>query len=194
MATSRGQRIGIWIIVGALTMGTLAGFVVMVIAPQNEQKDAQQSQAELDKYMEEYRKQQAAERVKKRALDGYAAEAFDAASVKDLKVEVLKEGSGETLTKDSKISANYFGWQSDGTIFDSSNNEGTTTPIEFSLSSVIAGWTEGLTGQKVGSTVKLTIPSNKAYGDTDTTGMGQPTGPLQFIVEIKSIVKEDSKE
>lgn len=192
MATSRGQRIGIWIITGALAVGTLAGFVAMIIAPGNEAKDAAQQTAEQEKQLAEYRKQVEAERAKKRPLDGYQAKAFDAKSVKDLKVEVLKRGSGETLTKESTIKANYFGWQADGTIFDSTNTEGKTEPIDFSLAEVITGWTEGLAGQKVGSTVKLTIPADKAYGDTDTTGLGQPTGPLQFIVEIKAIV--DSKE
>lgn len=116
-----------------------------------------------------------------------------AVDVKELKVEVLKQGSGETLASDSSIKANYFGWTSDGKIFDSTNKEGSAvTPIEFSLGGVIEGWTKGLTGQKVGSTVKLTIPAEQAYGSTDT-GSGQPTGPLVFIVEIKELVKSDDK-
>lgn len=186
MATSRGQRIGIWVITGALAIGTLAGFVAMMIAPGNEQIDAAQQQADTAKQLEEYRKQQEEARTHKKPLDGYKAAAFDKNSVKELKVEVLKAGSGEKLEADSTITANYFGWTADGKIFDSTNTDGTTTPIDFGLGQVIKGWTEGLTGQKVGSTVKLSIPSDKAYGDTDTTGMGQPTGPLQFIVEIKA--------
>lgn len=186
MSTSRGQRIGIWVITGALAIGTLAGFVAMMIAPGNEQIDAAQEQADTAKQLEEYRKQQEEARKHKKPLDGYKAAAFDKNSVKELKVEVLKAGTGEELEADSTITANYFGWTADGQIFDSTNTDGTTTPIDFSLAQVIKGWTEGLTGQKVGSTVKITIPSDKAYGDTDTTGMGQPTGPLQFIVEIKA--------
>jgi peptidylprolyl isomerase len=121
-----------------------------------------------------------------RPLDGYSATSFDADSVKELKVETLVEGSGETLKEDSKISATYFGWTSDGKIFDSSNKDGTVTPAEFGLGQVISGWKEGLTGVKVGSTVKLTIPADMAYGSTDT-GTGQPVGPLQFIVEVKEL-------
>lgn len=119
-------------------------------------------------------------------LNGYAAAAFDKASVTELKTETLVQGEGEEVKADSTINANYFGWGADGQIFDSTNKDGTTTPIDFNLAQVIKGWTEGLTGVKIGSTVKLTIPADKAYGDVDT-GTGQPTGPLMFIVEVKEI-------
>ena len=113
--------------------------------------------------------------------------------MKELKVEVLKQGEGETLAADSTISANYFGWTSDGKIFDSTNKEGSeVTPAQFGLDGVIKGWTEGLTGQKVGSVVKLTIPADKAYGAIDD-GSGRPVGPLVFIVDIKELVKSDEQ-
>ncbi|MDQ5932555.1 MAG: FKBP-type peptidyl-prolyl cis-trans isomerase [Candidatus Saccharimonadales bacterium] len=183
MATSTAQRAGIWIIAIVLTVGTIGGFLVMILAPQNEASDAERQQKEFAKMIKQQQEQQ---QKASEPLDGYRAEPFDAESVKELKVETLVEGSGEQLTKDSTISANYFGWTSDGKIFDSSKKSGTVTPAEFSLQGVIPGWTEGLTGAKVGSTVKLTIPAEKAYGSTDD-GMGRPVGPLQFIVEIKEL-------
>ena len=89
------------------------------------------------------------------------------------------------------IKANYFGWTSDGKIFDSTNKEGSpVTPIEFSLTGVIPGWTEGLAGQRVGSTVKLVIPTEMAYG-ADAAAMGRPAGPLAFIVQITELVAEN---
>ncbi len=190
MATSTAQRTGIWIIAIVLTVGTLAGFIAMILAPENEAKDAAKQQAEYEKMVKQYQEEQkkASEENAKASqpLDGYSAAAFDAASVKELKVETLVQGNGETLKADSTISANYFGWTSDGKIFDSSKKNGTTTPAEFSLTGVIKGWTEGLTGVKVGSTVRLTIPADKAYGSTDQ-GSGTPVGPLQFIVEVKEL-------
>ncbi len=190
MATSTAQRTGIWIIAVVLTVGTIAGFIAMILQPQNEATDAANQNAEYQKQMEQYQEQQKAAREENakasQPLDGYAAEAFDAASVTSLKVDTLVEGTGETLKADSKISANYFGWTSDGKIFDSSKKNGTATPIEFGLDGVITGWTEGLTGVKVGSTVKLTIPADKAYGATDD-GSGSPVGPLMFIVEVKEL-------
>ncbi len=183
MATSTAQRAGIWVIAVVLTVGTIAGFVAMILAPQNEAADTANQQAEYQKALKEYQEQQA---KANQPLNGYAAEAFDANAVTALKVDTLVEGTGQVLTADSKISANYFGWTSDGKIFDSTNKSGTTTPTEFSLGEVIKGWTEGLTGVKVGSTVKLTIPADKAYGATDN-GDGRPVGPLQFIVEVKEL-------
>lgn len=120
-------------------------------------------------------------------LDGYAAEPFDAAAVTELQVETLKEPTGETAaTAESTVTANYFGWTSDGQIFDSSKKDGVVTPIPFSLSGVIAGWTEGLTGAKAGGVYKLTIPADKAYGSVDD-GSGRPVGPLTFIVEVQKV-------
>ena len=120
------------------------------------------------------------------ALPGHSAAPFDAASVTELKVETLAEGDGPAATAESTVSANYFGWTSDGKIFDSSSKGGVATPIDFPLSGVIKGWTQGLTGVKQGSTVKLTIPADLAYGATDN-GDGRPFGPLAFIIELKSV-------
>ena len=200
MATSTAQRTGIWIIAIALTVGTLAGFVAMIIAPANDANDAKLAEASYEKQLEEFKKQQAEEQKANKPLDGYKAEKFDADKVTKLKVEILKQGSGDEIQKGSKISADYFGWTSDGKIFDSTNKEGSeAAPVDFVVikpedsedgSGVITGWVDGLIGQKVGSTVKLIIPSSQAYSATDD-GSGRPVGPLTFIVEIKALVKTD---
>jgi FKBP-type peptidyl-prolyl cis-trans isomerase len=190
MATSTAQRTGIWIIAIVLAIGTIAGFIAMILSPQNDAKDAAKQQADYQKMIKQYQEQQkqsrAANAAASQPLDGYSAEPFDATSVTDLKVDTLVQGTGETVKSNSTITANYFGWTADGKIFDSSKKNGTTTPIDFGLDQVIKGWTEGLTGVKVGSTVKLTIPADKAYGATDD-GSGNPVGPLQFIVEVKGV-------
>lgn len=179
MATPRAQRIGIWIIAIVMTVGTIGSFVVMVLSNSNAAKDQQQQQAATQKAQDDYEKTL-------KPLDGYKAEPFDAASVTKLDVKVLKAGTGKTLTSDSTITVNYFGWTADGKIFDSTNKSGTTTPADgLSLTQVIAGWQQGLTGQKVGSTVELTIPTDQAYGSSAASN-GQPAGPLKFIVEIIS--------
>lgn len=100
-----------------------------------------------------------------------------------LAVQVLKQGDGKTLTEESTITADYAGvrWE-DGEVFDSSYDRGEAA--SFSLNEVIPGWTQGLAGQKVGSQVVLSIPSSLAYGDDPATG--RPTGPLVFVVDIKS--------
>jgi FKBP-type peptidyl-prolyl cis-trans isomerase len=179
MSTTKSQRIGIWVIAIVMAIGTIGSFFVIILANDNAKIDQQKQQEEYQKLVDEMRKAN-------KPLEGYEATPFDKASVTELKSEVIKEGDGAEVKADSTINANYFGWTADGKIFDSTNKNGTTTPIDFNLGQVIKGWTEGLAGKKVGSTVKLTIPADKAYGDVDS-GTGQPTGPLMFIVEIKAL-------
>lgn len=99
-----------------------------------------------------------------------------------LSVKVLSEGTGEKITAADTIDANYTGWRwEDGKKFDSSYDRGKAAT--FPLSGVIKGWTLGLTDQKVGSKVLLTIPTDLAYG-ASAASQGKPAGPLVFVVEI----------
>ncbi len=184
-STSKAQKIIIWFIIVAMTIGSIGAYFVVIIANENQKRDTAK-QAELQKATQ---KQQAEEAKKvKEPLDGYSAEAFDKAGVTALKVETLKAGEGKAASKTSTVSANYFGWTSDGKIFDSSKKDGVTTPVSFPLNQVISGWTEGLSGIKEGSVVKLTIPGAKAYGANGApqAGIG-PNEPLVFIVELKTV-------
>ena len=184
MATARHQRIGILIILVVTVVGTIGSFLVMVLSSQNSQKDAQAQQKLMSDYQNQINEQAKAHAASSKPLNGYAAAAFDKASVAKLQVETLVDGTGDTLAATDSISANYFGWTGDGKIFDSSNQNGTTTPVTFGLNGVIKGWTEGLTGIKVGSTVKLTIPADLAYGAAGSPPSIGPNEPLQFIVQV----------
>jgi len=181
MATPKSQRIGIWVITIVLMLGTLGSFIAMGLTMQNQKIDAAAQQKEQEKLLAEYQKSS-------EALSGYSAQAFDASSVKELKVETLKEGTGDAIKATDSVKASYFGWTSDGNIFDSSKKkDAADAPSTFSLSSVIKGWTEGLTGVKVGSVVRLIIPSEKAYGSSGSGSLIPANSPLEFIVEVHSI-------
>lgn len=183
MATSRSQRVGIWIIAVVMFFGTLGAFFLPILMNDNAARESEEMQA----LQEQLQQQQAEQPQNAEPLDGYQAEPFDKAAVTELKVETLKEPSGDkAATPESTVTANYFGWTSDGKIFDSSKKDGTTTPIPFALNQVIPGWTEGLTGAKTGGVYKLTIPGDKAYGNTDN-GDGRPVGPLVFIIEVTEV-------
>lgn len=184
-STSKAQRIGIWFIIIAMAVGSVGAYFVVILSNNNTKID-QANQAAAQKQLKE---QQAKEAKKvKQPLDGYTAEAFDKAIVTKLKIEELKAGSGKAANKDSTITADYFGWTSDGAIFDSTKKDGVLSPVSFPLNQVITGWTEGLNGVKVGSVVKLTIPGDKAYGKdgAPSAGIG-PNEPLVFIVEMKAV-------
>ncbi|MEV7974293.1 FKBP-type peptidyl-prolyl cis-trans isomerase [Cellulomonas sp. NPDC089187] len=99
----------------------------------------------------------------------------------DLIVQPLIEGTGPEVTATGTVVANYSGWLWDGTAFDSSWSRG--APTAFGLNQVIAGWTQGLAGQKVGSQMLLVIPPELGYGDEDTSSI--PGGStLIFVVDI----------
>ena len=52
MATTKAQRIGIWIIAGFMAVGTIGSFAIIVLANSNDQKD----QARLTQLTAEYQK------------------------------------------------------------------------------------------------------------------------------------------
>ena len=187
MATTKSQRVGIWIIAVVMAVGTVGSFFVVVIANNNSVTDQKKQQDQLSAYNKQAKDAADAHAATSKPLDGYSAEAFDSASVTELKVDTLVQGDGTEAKADSTVTANYFGWTADGKIFDSTNQDGTVKPIDFNLAQVIQGWTKGLTGVKAGSTVKLTIPTAQAYGEAGQVQAGQPAGPLVFIVELKAV-------
>lgn len=176
------RRVVILIAVAGFIFSSVA-ITILAVMESNKTDNSAQQQADLLKQLQE---QQEMQQTPKEPLPGFSAEAFDPAGVTELRVETLTEGDGPAATAESTVTANYFGWTADGTIFDSTNKGGTVSPIDFPLSGVIEGWTKGLTGVKQGSTVKLTIPAEQAYGATDD-GSGRPFGPLVFIVELKEV-------
>ena len=102
-----------------------------------------------------------------------------------LQYEVLVAGKGAKPTAESTVKVHYEGTLIDGTVFDSSYERG--EPIEFPLSGVIKGWTEGLQLMPVGAKYKLYIPYNLGYGER---GAGQnipPFATLIFTVELLEI-------
>ena len=196
MATTRGQRLGIWIITGTLAVGTIGGFIAMMVQPSNDAKD----QAELKQAQEDYKK---ATTEWQKKVDAQTAElnkkyyakfaefsarvgAFEAGDVKELHKEDLVEGGGAEVKDDTKFAAYYIGWNAKGEIFDQSINSGKLkAPFVVdgpANTSVIQGWKEGLIGMKVGGVRELAIPADKAYGDKGQGDKIPANAPLKFVV------------
>ncbi|HTB49185.1 MAG TPA: FKBP-type peptidyl-prolyl cis-trans isomerase, partial [Verrucomicrobiae bacterium] len=75
---------------------------------------------------------------------------------------------------------------STGIIFQSSKDTG--QPATLSLSQVIAGWSQGIPGMKVGGTRRLLIPAGLAYGSNPPSGSGIPANAdLVFDVTLDKI-------
>jgi peptidylprolyl isomerase len=111
------------------------------------------------------------------------------AAVTSLQATDLKEGTGETVKPGATITVDYTGAvASTGIIFQSSLDSG--QPVTFPLSQVIAGWTQGVPGMKVGGTRRLLIPADLAYGANPPSGSGIPANaPLVFDITLHSISK-----
>ena len=193
MATSKAQRAGIWVIAGAMIFGTIAGFVAMILAPQNEAKDNDKLQAVYAQYQKDAAAYQAkvdaqATQLSKKYYDDFAKyknlpEKFDAKSVTKVTTKDLKKGDGADIKKDTAYSAYYIGWNPKGKAFDQSlDGKKLKSPIEGG--NLIAGWNEGVIGMKVGGVRVISIPSVKAYGEAGSGEDIPANTPLKFVVMI----------
>jgi len=105
--------------------------------------------------------------------------------------ELVKEdrvpGTGDEVQTGATVTCHYTGAVAKtGEVFQSSHDFGKA--ISFPLTGVIAGWTEGVPGMKVGGTRRLLIPAAKAYGATPPYGSGIPANAdLVFDIELVSI-------
>ena len=107
--------------------------------------------------------------------------------IQGMKVEILKEGTGEPAKSGDTVSVHYVGTLENGTKFDSSIDRG--EPFSFTLGEnrVIQGWELGVLGMKVGEKRKLIIPSNLAYGNQAVGGVIPANATLVFEVELLKI-------
>jgi FKBP-type peptidyl-prolyl cis-trans isomerase len=186
MASNKGQKIFIWVIAVTMLVGTFGTYFLMILANDNSAKEQKAQQEQLEKMQEEQKKQMAEEQKKLGPMKGYSADTFDARSVTKLEIKDLKKGTGKEVKEDSKLTVSYFGWLSNGKIFDSTMKEGKNTPAEFGLDQTVEGWIKGLTGAKVGTIRQLTIPAEQAYG-SEATPLIPANSPLRFIVEIHKV-------
>jgi FKBP-type peptidyl-prolyl cis-trans isomerase FkpA len=95
-------------------------------------------------------------------------------------------GTGATPTPTDRVSVQYEGRLTDGTVFDSTKKRG-GTPATFPLNGVIKCWTEGVGRMKVGEKAQLTCPSSIAYGDSGRPPTIPGGATLVFDVELVSI-------
>lgn len=105
-----------------------------------------------------------------------------------LQYEIVKRGDGPIPKSTDKVSANYIGTLINGTEFDNSYKRG--EPLEIPVTGVIQGWVEALQLMPVGSTWKLYIPSNLAYGDRGAGGAIPGGAALIFTIELLNIVTQ----
>ncbi len=120
-------------------------------------------------------------------LEGTKLAGFDPIdSVDELQVIDVVEGTGDEVKPLARITAHYTGaLAADGTIFQSSHD--ISQPATFGLDQVIAGWTDGVPGMKVGGTRRLIIPAAQAYGERSPAANIPANSDLVFDIELIEI-------
>jgi FKBP-type peptidyl-prolyl cis-trans isomerase FkpA len=97
-----------------------------------------------------------------------------------------KVGTGTEVKAGDTITADYTGWLSTtGVIFDAAADHG--GPQTFSLSGVIAGWSQAIPGMRVGGTRRLFIPASLGYGSQGSGAAIPPNSDLVFDVTVQAI-------
>jgi FKBP-type peptidyl-prolyl cis-trans isomerase len=102
----------------------------------------------------------------------------------DLRLAVLEEGDGEVVTAADSPSLDYQGtsWQT-GEVFDQSYGG---SPIALPATGYVQGFSAAIIGQKVGSTLLVSIPPELAYG-TDPAAHELGGQTLLFVIQIRSV-------
>jgi FKBP-type peptidyl-prolyl cis-trans isomerase len=120
-------------------------------------------------------------------LEGTKLENFTPVDrIDQLQVQDTVAGTGDEVKPGATITAHYTGALcKDGTIFQSSYDFG--QPISFGLNQVIAGWTQGVPGMKVGGTRRLLIPAAMAYGPQSPSPNIPPNSDLVFDITLAGI-------
>lgn len=107
-------------------------------------------------------------------------------TVSELETVDTEVGKGPEVQPGATVTVHYTGaLVKNGIIFQSSHDFG--NPITFGLDQVIAGWTEGVPGMKVGGTRRLVIPAEKAYGSSSPAPNIPANSDLVFDIELINV-------
>lgn len=169
------------------TVGMYVGSVMGLMNPSPEEQASRDEIAEFQRRFDEYKKwsQKMADKYSQQYYEQFKAyqnvnEAYNAASVKELKTKDLKVGDGAELAADTPYQAFYLGWLPSGEVFDGSfDGDKLKMPIEGG--NLITGWNEGIVGMKIGGVRELTIPADKAYGEAGS-GKIPANSPIKFVI------------
>ena len=116
-------------------------------------------------------------------------------TLKELKKQDLKVGSGDPARVGDTVAVIYSGKLENGTEFDSNTAAG-SNPFSFIIGrgSVIKGWDEGLVGMKVGGKRRLSIPSAMGYRSEGSLPRIPPNADLMFEIELLDVIKKEDAQ
>jgi len=110
---------------------------------------------------------------------------YDGEAPTELLITDIEVGDGAEATPGATVDVHYLGVDLEtGEEFDSSWSRGQS--INFPLSSLIAGWQQGIPGMKVGGRRQLICPPHLAYGPAG--GGHQLSGrTLIFVIDLLGV-------
>ncbi|TWT45752.1 Peptidyl-prolyl cis-trans isomerase A precursor [Phycisphaerae bacterium RAS1] len=132
-----------------------------------------------------------AEKAARKEVDAYIAKAEAETGKKFEKAPsglmwiVMNEGAGDKKpTPTSTVEVHYTGWLIDGTQIDTSVGK---EPATFLLTSVIRGWTDGVSMMKIGEKRKFVIPPDLAWAGRGFPPKVPPDAWVAFDIELLGI-------
>ncbi len=183
MATNNGQRVAAFLLAALFLLTTIGGTAYVIW--QINQSDVLVSETDSEKAANAEADSQACGTAEPAAVEARELPKLTKVdgAIDKLKTTDVKDGTGEEVQPGDCVTALYYGTLAkDGTKFD--GNYETGKPVEFSLNGVIAGWTEGIPGMKVGGVRRLEIPSAQAYGEQ---GQGSIPANADLIFEVEIV-------
>ena len=208
LKTSLSQRIVIGIIAVLLLASTIAIYALIVLNGEKNKATSSVKKEELAAVTKELTAKQdelkaASDKMSKQyfaTLNSFRnkVKAYNAETVQNagLKPIDLKIGTGAEITNSTKsYYAYYIGWCPDESVFDSSFDDAKKpTSLKAPLAvtnpaSLIAGWSEGIKGMKIGGVREVDIPGALAYGN-EREICGAKNSPLKFIILPVNVTEE----
>jgi FKBP-type peptidyl-prolyl cis-trans isomerase len=98
--------------------------------------------------------------------------------------EIIK-GTGPEAKLGQSVTVNYVGvLYNGGKEFDASWKTGAPATFPLEQGKLIAGWTQGIPGMRVGGRRELIVPAELAYGKPGRPPTIPPNAPLVFVVDL----------
>jgi FKBP-type peptidyl-prolyl cis-trans isomerase len=113
------------------------------------------------------------------------SEGIEGFVVKDLSI-----GGGAKVKNGDMVSVHYTGYLVDGTVFDTSKDEGVPFSYKVGDGQVIEGWDLGILGMRAGGARFLVIPPEMGYGGL-VRGPIPANSTLLFEIELLEIFNEN---
>jgi len=102
-----------------------------------------------------------------------------------LVVNDLIKGTGAEAQVGKSITVNYVGvLYHGGKVFDASWKRGQPATFALEQGKLIAGWTQGIPGMKIGGRRELIIPAALAYGARGSPPTIPANAPLVFVIDL----------